>query len=394
MPTGVNMHLDISEIDQEQFYVSERFIPSIGKVYLITPKQSKHSWNNKELHLRSLLLDANFRVCSSGFGKFFNYGEKPELDALTEQAIQTGNTIFTEKADGSLIIRSVINGQVHFRTRGSHVLADEFAIPVMELVNRRYPRLLDPNLDVRYSLLFEFTSPNNKIILGYQEPELTALGAMDLSASPPEFVSCPEAIQDTYGTPAVAFHKLQGSLFEVIEQVRSWKDSEGIVVWCQLPNGQLHLAKIKTTEYIRLHGLKYHFSAEKCRQFFWYKDISSEQQLQDALFSLGIDWEFAQFILPDLNEYIAHSNKIRQEVSDLIELIKLNGVNALPTRKEKALMIKELTAENTKLFNIGIQYAVGEDIQNHVDALILGVGLNSVKNYRKEAAQLLSDIKQ
>ena len=57
-------------------------------------------------------------------------------------------------------------------------------------------------------------------------------------------------------------------------------------------------------------------------------------------------------------------------------------------------MVKGLTAENTKLFNVGIQYAVGEDIQNHVDALILGVGVNSVKNYRKEAAQLLSNIKQ
>ncbi len=163
--------INFDEINRDEFQISKRFLKEIGEVILITPSFEKHKWTPSELHLRSLLCTPDGKICSSGFQKFKNLGEDPEVDLLVKQSILEGKSWFTSKMDGSLVIRSVINGKVHFRTRGSHTLGEGFIGPIMKMVQERYPKLLDPNLDARYSILFEYTSPENKIVVDYAQED-------------------------------------------------------------------------------------------------------------------------------------------------------------------------------------------------------------------------------
>lgn len=95
---------------------------SKGENVLVLPTKGNFmraaDWTEEELLFRSLMFNRETgQVVSAGLPKFFNYGES-ELDTilLNNKLAQGEPVLFTEKMDGSLLIRSVINGKVRLRT--------------------------------------------------------------------------------------------------------------------------------------------------------------------------------------------------------------------------------------------------------------------------------------
>ncbi len=390
------MRINFSDIDRDSFNVFERQLDGIGTVYLIGPKKSKHVWRAEELNLRSILCDSHGQVLCSGHKKFKNLGEDPESDLLMEKAVRQGKAWYTMKMDGSLIIRSVINGQVNFRTRGSHTLGEGFMEPVMKLVREKYPNLLNPLRDTRYSILMEYTSPENQIVVSYSEPCLTVLGLMDLTAELPEFVSSPEVLRELeldYGTPGVQFFEF-GDLNSARQEIAGWKEAEGVVVWSQLEDGNLLLTKIKADEYRRLHSLKFQLSDEKVRWLAWVRDLWTVEDLQNAFFELGVDWEAVKNVEPVFLAFVER----RLEYWKMIEKLSVQiqyQVDVLETRKEKALKLKELTKDCPELFGFGIDFAM--NLSNHssadyADALALDVSIKNFARLRAMAEMEVSDL--
>lgn len=381
------MLINFQQINPDDFKISERNIKDVGKVFLITPTFAKHSWSKEEYPLRSLLCLPDGKIVSSGFMKFFNYGEKPSQDELLRDSILKGTSWYTEKMDGSLVIRSVINGKVNIRTRGSHTMEDGFFEPINKLISEKYPNLLDPSKDAQYSILFEYTSPENKVVVSYQESSLTVLGMMDLNDFPPKFVSSPEILkrlESDYGTQAVKFFKLPDSLEEIIKEIRNWRGIEGVVVWSRLDDGSLMLTKIKSSEYIRIHALKFQFSEEKLIQYFWYQNIKSVEELKDEFFKLGVDWESISFIEPIFFNYLELKNKYSQIILEFLEKIDSNQISLLESKKEKVFKLQELSEENKFLFSVGIQYLNGSlNVEDVIASQILGISLRSLENHKK-----------
>jgi hypothetical protein len=387
------MRVDFSKIDSsDDFNVNIREHEEFGKVVMITPSFGKHRWELNEVHLRSLMCTLEGEVISSGFPKFFNYGEKEEVDAITQQQIIAGDVWFAEKMDGSLLVRSVIDGKVHLRTRGSHTLGDGFKEEIETLIQLKYPNLMNPAMGVGYSLLFEYTSPYNLIVLEYDEPQLTALGMMDLSTDPAEFVSNPDvvkAMEIDYATPAVGFHSLSGSTEDVLELIRSWKGSEGVVVWSQLSDGSMHLAKIKAAEYIRIHSLKFQLTEAKVKQLCWHKDIDTLGGLKAEFYRLGVDWEAVSFIEPIFVSYMRRRTDTTVMVNNFVDQIIEEKVEELETRKLKALKLQEMAGQNRALFSMGMQYVLGKkNVQPFIDSITLDVSTKQLENYRKSAETL------
>ncbi len=392
------MQIDFDNINVDDFNISEREHSVLGSVILIGPKPGKHFWEFNELHLRSLLCRPDGTIICSGFPKFMNYGERSELDAITARGIMEGRAHFAEKMDGSLIVRTVIGDYVSFRTRGCHNLGD-FEDSVMRLVTDSYPRLLEPDF-FRHetSMLFEFTSPENKIILDYDEPALTVLGTMSLPTTRreilvPRFNSHPEhvsSISQLTGVNTPEFYQLPSNIDELIAAVNGWSNAEGVVVWIRESEGSMHLAKIKAAEYVRIHSLKYHMSGEKLRKICHAADITSEQDLQEQLFEWGLDWECSSILLPEFNEYRSNREAIRQEVADFIASLDASGIAKLPTRKRAVLAMRDLTGKDKSLFNIGINHLFGdpERVQRAILARELGLSRNAVTHW-EESAQLL-----
>ena len=107
------LHVDVAAVDRTQFKVFEED----GET-LVIPRKDKFRWDEAELHLRSLVLDAHGHVVSAGFPKFFNLGENPAHDHSLSRAMAGGTVEFPEKIDGSLIVADRIRGVARLRTRG------------------------------------------------------------------------------------------------------------------------------------------------------------------------------------------------------------------------------------------------------------------------------------
>lgn len=382
---GQGIYIDMSSIDRKAFRVSQRVHDVAGDIYLITPGFDKHVWERDELHLRSLIVRADGEILCSGFSKFKNYGENEEDDLLIRQLIADNKVLFTEKMDGSCIIRTVINDVVCFRTRGSHTLGEGFEELVMNLVNDKYPKLMDSSLMNDVSVLFEFTAPDNQIILKYDESALTCIGTMvyNHESGLPTFVGNAGIVNNVagiFGVDAVSFHDMPSDLDQAVEAIRSWSGSEGIVVWGNKPDGTMLLIKIKAEEYIRLHSLRYQLSGDKIKKLCWIKGIETHDQLKAEMHKLGVDWEFVSFILNDFDEYINALNYIRQRIAEIKLQIDSEGIRELPTMKRKALALKRLYSIKRE-FAIGIEYCKGnyEYLDRAVYSSALEIPMNALK---------------
>jgi hypothetical protein len=318
------MQIDLASVDTETFNVSPR--GENGEFVLITPKKSKHVWQEDELHLRSLLCRPDGTIVSAGWPKFGNYGENPQHDAEFRTAVWRNAVSFSEKLDGSLVILSAPNGVAHFRTRGNDELGF-FQEPIMMLIRERYPALLqwyknDPFLAAPLrrgaSILFEYVAPTNQIVVKYAEPQLFLLGYVHHETMQPVWdSSILAAISLCTGVPRapqVTFSV--DTLDDLLTVVRDWKGKEGVVAGFV---GSLdgiectpRMLKIKAKEYIRLHSLKFRLSGNVAKLAFLL-GIRKFEDVVPALGALGIDHEAQQFIKPEMDAYLERYARVTEQ---------------------------------------------------------------------------------
>lgn len=303
------MFIDISEINLDDFYIDLR-----GDKYLVNPKKSKHVWAENELKYRSLLLSKNGQVLSSGFPKFRNYGEDEAEGESFRAALKKGLVRFYRKEDGTLIVADRINGNPHFRTRGSDVLG-LFEEPVMDLINSKYPKLLQfmkGGLAEDYSLLFEYVGPENRIVLKYEEPELVFLGAVNkkcLEVDHQYRSLIGDLVERFTGIRSAECLRLPGDFNELMKEVRSWQDSEGVVAAWTCPfKFKPMLLKIKATQYVKLHAMKFRMEGKVAKLCFLL-GILKPSDIMEKLEKFGVDYETVEFLKPEFEEYFnAHEN--------------------------------------------------------------------------------------
>jgi hypothetical protein len=292
------MKIDLARINRDDFDVKERD----GR-YLVNPAKSKHVWTDEELKFRSLLLDKDGNVISSGFPKFRNYGEDKIDDADFRVSLAHGAVTFREKMDGTLIIADFDdNGAIRLRTRGNFDLGD-FSEPVLYLVeNNRYflgARFL---LSERYSYLFEYTGPENRIVIRYEEPKLTYLGRVDKHTLELDLRAFDHYAALFQVEPAKA-HLLTHDFDDLMRQIKAWDDKEGVVAEFSRADGSRRLLKIKATQYIKLHSIKFKLEG-KVNKLAFLLGITNQDEAVEKLSAMGIDAEAQSYIKPELDAYL------------------------------------------------------------------------------------------
>ena len=147
------------------------------EAYLVNPKVEV-KWTKENLIFRSLIVDADtLKVLSSGWPKFFNYGEKPDCYPNPERY---NDWKCEEKKDGSLLIADYVNGQFSMRTRGTVSYATQENAKDFELLPQQHPKVVEfLKENSHLSLLFEIVTPNNVIVIRPKEIEFYLLGAID-----------------------------------------------------------------------------------------------------------------------------------------------------------------------------------------------------------------------
>jgi hypothetical protein len=369
----------------ESFDISQREI--LGEnVYLINPKEMKHQWLPEEHILRSCILNEAGEIISLGFPKFFNLGENKEEDQKFFELMKENEVCSAEKLDGSLIIRSVYKNKIILRTRGSHNLG-LFEDRVMSLIAEKYPILLDEKFEPNNNFLFEYVSPDNRIILKYSESRLVYLAKISMDGELTVGRKHSQYFQANYGFDIPRFYgSNSSSIDDICSIVEGLSGEEGVVVWCKD-----HLKKIKCKEYLRLHSLRFSLSRARLAKVAYASELRSEADCEKFLYDLGYDYEAVQMVLPVMLSIMNEFFDRRQDILSNFESLK--SENIPPSRKQAAIFLRE---KYPKYFDIFIYYVTGDmaRFNRMIEARVLDCSPPLLEEFKREAVEIIERLRK
>ena len=192
------------------------------------------------------------KIVSRPFEKFFNLNENPltmDLDLSTVESIW-------DKMDGSLISTMDLSEEdTDFWLKSKGSLLSEQAMAANHLIRtEEYRDLYEFCMDrvaEGSTVIMEYTGPSNRIVISYEDHELTVLGIRNNETGvyfPLEF----------YGPEAPFLPFVKNYIEEIddaeafVHSIPDMADIEGYVI--QLASGQRF--KVKTEWYLKLHHIK------------------------------------------------------------------------------------------------------------------------------------------
>jgi T4 RnlA family RNA ligase len=178
--------------------------------------------------------------------KFFNLGENPLTIGLDSNDIIR----VMDKRDGSLISTVYSPNGLLLKTKGSFH-SEQVAAATKLLNSEKYSELrafCEHCILVSLTVNMEYTSPNNRIVLGYSEPELTVLNVRSvIDGGYIPYTYIPEKFRvNHYDLDSV------DCKHTFVESIRGMSGIEGFVL--EYSHGLW--VKVKTDEYCALHKTK------------------------------------------------------------------------------------------------------------------------------------------
>lgn len=267
------MKIDPSKINTDDFRVITGLQVAYTPCILVTPKAFP-KWDESNKIYRSSMWTEDGYPVSLGWRKFTNHGEQPGFEPLKT----TGPLTYVQKVDGSALYVSKFKGELVVRTRGAATAYQQPNADELSILREKYPKAFDNNLlevdyeegcndsgEDGYTLMFEWTSPKNIIVLKESnEPELWLLGIVnhrDYSYIPQRSV---DLLAQEWGLKRPETHTYD-SFKDALKDVQMWQGKEGIVVY---GNNDQVLKKIKAELYCRLHAMKSNLSQEALLELF------------------------------------------------------------------------------------------------------------------------------
>lgn len=241
-------------------------------------------------------------------------------------------SVIMEKADGSLIGVYYHNGKWHISTRsmafaeGEHVMGGTFKDKVLEAFGfdsegfQDFFRLYPPGI----TFVFEYTSPENRIVTRYEEPKMVLLSVNDGETEYP---------YDTMATDlellGLNFRRVQtysaSDMDTVVQLANSLPDlQEGFVIYDPVSNKRM---KVKSSLYVVAHAIRGN------------DPLPTKKNLLNLLFTGELDEFIAYF-----PEWTEKAEEVRSEVllvqQGLAEA--WNNYHQIEDQKEFALSIKNV----------------------------------------------------
>ena len=326
------MKIDLNKVDRTQFMVHEHSLNG-EVVHLIQPQHIGTKWTQDNKHMRSVVVNYDGEVISAGFPKFTNWGENPDNFPVPNSL---RNCTVMEKLDGSLLIVSKYNGQYILRTRGTvdaSTMANGFELELFK--STILSKLQDNNDTWNYSVLFEWLSPRNVIVLRYSdEPMWKLIGFID-------HTDYSLATQDVLDVMAKKYDLLRPEIYtftditDMLQIVDKWQDREGVCLYSK--NGQT-IHKIKASKYLLLHHLKSELSSLEKIMDVWLEQSMPDYNTFYNYIVTTFDFELAEQIKGTISR-IADGKKEVNKIVDGMNSFVNNRLRSLPTRKEQAQLV-------------------------------------------------------
>jgi T4 RnlA family RNA ligase len=299
--------------------------------FLIIPEIDA-KWNKDNLCYRSLIIDKEGNVLSSGFPKFFNYKEKP--DCYPDPKKFQDWTILN-KMDGSLLIADFVNGVFSMRTRGTATYKNQKNYKDFELLPQKYPKITEYlKCNQKYSLLFEILTPNNVIVIQPKEIDFYFLGAVNKETL--QMVNGEELLTmwRQIGCPLTPEQYVFNSFIDIetlYEMIKQWKGKEGIVLLYN--NGQNRI-KLKSDWYCFIHSIKSQLNSESNLIEYYVESGMPDYDVFYKKIETEFDFELAQ----QLNHLILKVCNVGNEAKDIIKNMNefVLSIRNFENRKDQA----------------------------------------------------------
>lgn len=310
--------------------------------YLITPEIDA-KWNENNLFYRSLITDKEGNVLSSGFPKFFNYGEKPECYPNPENF---NDWKIEDKIDGSLLIADYVNDQFSMRTRGTVSYSSQENAKDFELLLEKYPKVVEfLKENSHLSLLFEIVTPNNVIVVRPQQIEFYFIGAINKNGMCVVSSSNLVEIWRKIGpipTPQIYKFLDTNNLSNISESIKQWKGKEGVVV--SYNNGQNRI-KLKSDWYLFIHRVKSQLNSQNNLIEYY---VDSEMPLCEDFYKkieTEFDFEIALQLKSEIEKICTAGECTKKYIDNMLDVV--HDIRKFKSRKEQAEMIKRNYKENS-----------------------------------------------
>lgn len=227
-----------------------------------------HPW---AMELRGLMFELHphggyYRLACRPMKKFFNLNENPytmDLDLSVKGRAY-------DKLDGSLISSYMYSDEgcadLGLKSKASlhsQQARDAFAW-LMKMENVQYFLAIQDITSEGYTIDFEWTAPQNRVVIGYTQPALTILGIRKNDTG--EYVTVPRNLYHNH-VPS----KFVDNVGEFVSRIADMKGIEGYVLLTETG----HRFKVKTAQYLALHKLK--------------DDVSSPKKVAEVIMNEAID---------------------------------------------------------------------------------------------------------
>jgi hypothetical protein len=319
----------------------------------VTVKHMGIQWTEDTLIYRSSIWNRDGELISAGFKKFFNYTEQPDLvpDPTDDQLVE-GSIV--EKMDGSLLIISKYKGELICRTRGTfnvENLENGFEI---EFLKKKYPKLFNSDLyealDYEVSILCEWTTPTNVIVLKYgDEPELKLIGIIyhgDYSMMQQSTLESWSRVLDVPRPMTYTFNNVQ----HMVQTIKHLEDKEGVVVYYECEQIQ---KKFNAAKYLKLHRFKENATWKNVLRLYVdgeYESIANFMEYIKNVFDFECLEMITQFVAPIHCASVDELGKLAELKEEVENLKKFKE-----TRKDQALYIIEQFG-NTKYKSVAFLF--------------------------------------
>ena len=335
------MKIDLNKVDRTQFMVHEHSLNG-EVVHLIQPQHIGTKWTQDNKHMRSVVVNYDGEVISAGFPKFTNWGENPDNFPVPNSL---RNCTVMEKLDGSLLIVSKYNGQYILRTRGTVDASTLANGHELELFKEKFLKSLTHDTPDTWnvSILFEWVSPINKIVLNYgDEPDWYVVGIVhhsDYSLYSQEDLDM-WAKNKRFKRPATYTFTDVNDLLQNVDQ---WKGKEGVCVYSK--NDQ-SIHKVKSADYLIKHRFKSEATLENTLDLYFSYGKPLYQEFESKL-TETFDYECFEMVRGYASQICDASKEVNKIVDGFKSFID-NQLKVLSTRKEQAQKVISSYSESNR----------------------------------------------
>lgn len=206
---------------------------------------SHHAQMRREC--RGLLFDENGKLIRRPYHKFFNYGEEEQTSPdILANSLEYPHVIL-DKLDGTMIAPFKLGDEIIWGTRLGDTQAAKQA---QNFVNRNYNDFARKIIAMGCTPIFEWISPEQRIVLKYDEPNLVLTAIRHMTTG---LYFAYEDVQHEaqfFDIPVVDFFSPQSkySIEDLVENFYNCEDEGAVIVF---DTG--FRFKIKAREYVKAH---------------------------------------------------------------------------------------------------------------------------------------------